>query len=242
MKGSFLTGAGYFFRGLQRLNEPGLRRYVAIPILVNIVLMSAATWWGVHLLDQWLGELSAWLPSWLNWLYWVVLPVAVVVLLASFAYFFSTVLVILMAPFNGLLSEQVDRRLGNNLPSESIWSLVRRTLWRELVKLAYLLPRYLGLFILGLIPVVQIVTPFLWVLFTCWVIALQYADYAFDNRQLSFKKSKQDQQQQALTMLGFGAVVVFLLTIPIVNWFVIPAAIIGATQMCHEQKIIRVAN
>jgi CysZ protein len=38
-----------------------------------------------------------------------------------------------------------------------------------------------------------------------------------------------------LTVIGFGALVSLLLTIPVVNWFVMPAAVIGATLMRIER-------
>lgn len=238
MQGNLITGARYLFTGFKRLNETGIRRYVAVPISVNILLMSLMTWWGVQILDGWITSLSDWVPSWLSWSYWVIMPLAVIILVGTFAYFFSTLLVVLMAPFNGLLSEEIDKRQGNELPNESLKSLILRTFSRELIKLAYLLPRYFLLFLLHFVPFVGVVAPLLWLLFTFWVVALQYGDYSFDNRQFSFKQARLALKQQNLTVLGFGAVVMFLLTIPIVNWFVIPAAIIGATQMNHEQKIL----
>ena len=38
-----------------------------------------------------------------------------------------------------------------------------------------------------------------------------------------------------LTVLSFGAVVAFLMMIPLVNWFVMPAAVIGATRLRLER-------
>lgn len=237
MKGNPIVGARYLFVGFGRLTEPGLRRFVAIPLAINMLLMGLASWWGIKALDGWIGDLSALLPSWLYWLYWILMPLAVIALVVMLAYSFSTVLMILMAPFNGLLSEQVDKSMGNQLPEESLWSITKRTVSREFIKLVYLLPRYLLLVVLSLIPGVNFIAPILWVLFTSWVVALQYADYSFDNRQHSFKSARNEIRQHWLTVMGFGAVVMFFLTIPIANWFVIPAAIIGATQMCHEQNI-----
>ena len=231
MQGNFILGVRYFFYGVRYMRQPGVRRYVVLPILLNMLLVGAASWWGVHLISDWTGALASWLPQWLAWLYWLLMPLLVLTLVLALAYFFSTFLMMLMAPINGLLSEKVDRLQGAELPPESLWSLSKRTLWRELVKLGYLLPRYFLLFLLGLIPVINVVVPFIWLLVTCWVMALQYIDYSFDNRQLNFDKTKVALHQDRLTVLGFGATVALLFTIPVVNWFVMPAAIIGATLM-----------
>ncbi len=239
MQGNFFLGVRYFFDGVRYMRQPGVRRYVALPIILNIILVGGASWWGVNLISKWTDALSGWLPSWLAWLYWLLMPLLVLTLVLALAYFFSTFLMMLMAPINGLLSEKVDRLQGAQLPPESLWSLSKRTLWRELVKLGYLLPRYLLLFFIGLIPVINIAVPFIWLLVTCWVMALQYIDYSFDNRQRPFADTKTALRQDRLTVFGFGATVALLFTIPIVNWFVMPAAIIGATLMNKPKDLAR---
>lgn len=242
MQGNFFLGVRYFFDGVNYMRRPGVRRYVALPILFNMILVGAASLWGVRLINEWTGALAGWLPQWLAWLYWVLMPLLVLTLVLALAYFFSTILMMLMAPINGLLSEKVDRLQGAQLPPESLWSLTKRTFWRELVKLGYLLPRYVLLLILGFIPIIQLGVPFLWMLVTCWVMALQYIDYSFDNRQLPFEQTKKALHQDRLTVLGFGAVVALLFTIPVLNWFVMPAAIIGATLMNKPNDLTRVVQ
>ena len=36
-----VTGAGYFFRGLSLINKPGVRRFVIVPLLINILIGAA---------------------------------------------------------------------------------------------------------------------------------------------------------------------------------------------------------
>ncbi len=231
MQGNPVLGAQFFWQGFARLREAGLRRYVVLPLLLNVVIMSLASWWGITTLQDWVQALADWLPGWLSWLYWLLLPLAVITLLLLLAYFFSTVLVIIASPLNGLLSEQVERRAGVILPEESVAALVRRTLGRELTKLGYLLPRYLLLLVLSFIPVVNLATPFLWFWFGSWVVALQYIDYSFDNHGRSFAEVRQSMSRDSFTVLGFGALVAGLMMIPVLNWFVMPAAVTGATLL-----------
>ena len=239
MQGNFFVGVRYFFDGVRFMRQPGVKRYVVLPILLNIILVGAASWWGVNLISEWTEALSSWLPNWLAWLYWLLMPLMVLTLVLALAYFFSTFLMMLMAPINGLLSEKVDQLQGAQLPPESLWSITKRTLWRELVKLWYLLPRYLLLVILSFVPIVNVAVPFLWMIVTCWVMALQYIDYSFDNRQLAFAETKSALHQDRMTVLGFGATVALFFSIPVVNWFVMPAAIIGATLMNKPNEIGR---
>ena len=58
---------------------------------------------------------------------------------------------------------------------------------REWQKLWYSLPKFVGLFLLSFIPVIgQTIIPVLTFLFTCWMMAIQYCDYPFDNHKIFF--------------------------------------------------------
>lgn len=235
MKGNPLLGWGYVWRGFQLLPQPGLRRFVALPILLNIVLVSLLSYNGISWLDSAIDRGLGYLPSWLEWLYWIAMPLAVVTVLLIFAYFFSAILVTLASPFNGLLSEKIEQQRGSAIADEALSRMIVRTFRRELTKLGYMLPRYLLLLLVTLIPGVNLASPVLWFWFGSWIVALQYLDYSFDNHARSFAETRAALASQSLTVLGFGATVALLMTIPLVNWFVMPAAVIGATLLRLEQ-------
>ena len=44
MNGNFVTGAGDFLRGLAMTFQPGLRRFVLVPLIANISLLSLMGW------------------------------------------------------------------------------------------------------------------------------------------------------------------------------------------------------
>ena len=235
MKGNPLLGWGYVWRGFQLLPQPGLRRFVALPILLNIVLVSLLSYNGISWLDSAIDRGLGYLPSWLEWLYWIAMPLAVITVLLIFAYFFSAILVTLASPLNGLLSEKIEQQRGSAIADEALSSMIVRTFQRELTKLGYMLPRYLLLLLVTLIPGVNLASPVLWFWFGSWIVALQYLDYSFDNHARSFAETRAALASQSLTVLGFGATVALLMTIPLVNWFVMPAAVIGATLLRLEQ-------
>ncbi|MEN9464061.1 MAG: hypothetical protein RL217_242 [Pseudomonadota bacterium] len=237
MRGSLKQGFAFFVQGLRALSAPQYRLYVWLPLLLNAVLMGAATYWAVQLLDTWVTQLVVQLPSWLAFLYWLLMPLALLAVMLLLAYSFSTLLMLVLAPLCGLLSEKVDRQAGVCVPAEPWYKLLWRTLKRELIKLAYLLPRYLLLLLLGWIPVVNILAPLLWLLFMAWFAALQYVNYAFDNHRLSFADLRKASQQERLTFLGFGLPIALVLMVPILNWFVMPAAVIGGTLLSQERQL-----
>jgi CysZ protein len=236
MRGNPLLGIRYFGRGFSLLTNKGLKRFVALPILINALLMTALIYLGGSwLLDkiQWLID---WFPSWLSWLTWIITPVAALTLISITLYFFTAILNLVAGPFNGLLSEAVEIKItGATIPDEPIVKQIFRTLQRELKKLAYFIPRYLGLLVISFIPVINIVSPLLWFIFGAWILTLQYLDYALDNNGHSFADLHKALKIQPLTTLGFGFVVAVVFMIPVVNLFVMPAAVCGATLYWSEQ-------
>lgn len=231
MRGNIFLGFRYVWMGFQRLLQPSLRPYVIFPILLNMLLISAITYGLSSFLINKMPDWVDYLPSWLTWAYWIALPLAIATLLLIATYFFSTVLVVLASPFNGLLSQEVEHQQGVQVPDEPIMAMIWRTLGRELTKLLYIIPRYIGLLIVSVIPGVNVISPVLWIWFGSWMMAVQYVDYSFDNHGHAFKQVRDELGKEHLTAIGFGFTVWFLMTIPVVNWVVMPAAVIGGTLL-----------
>ena len=59
--------------------------------------------------------------------------------------------------------------------------MVVRTLKREFQKWLWYIPRALMLLLISLIPVVNLMAPFLWLAFGAWVMVIEYRDYLNDN-------------------------------------------------------------
>ena len=101
---------------------------------------------------------------------------------------------------------------------------------RELQKLVYFLPRMLLCAVLYFIPVFgQIIAPFIWFAFAGWMMAIQYADFAFDNHKIGFKEMKSALSKRLGKNLTFGMLVSFLTTVPLINFIIMPIAVCGAT-------------
>lgn len=103
------SGFYYFSQGWKLVTQPGIRRFVILPLLVNILLMGGAFWWLFTQLDVWIPSLMSHVPDWLQWLSYLLWPIAVISVLLVFGYFFSTIANWIAAPFNGLLAEQIGR-------------------------------------------------------------------------------------------------------------------------------------
>ncbi|EKF9399321.1 sulfate transporter CysZ [Vibrio cholerae] len=236
MQISSRSGFGYFSYGIRLALTPGIRRFVVLPLLANIILVGGAMYYLFSHLDTWISEWIGQLPSFLSWLSYVLWPLLALTILATFSYFFSTLANFIASPFNGLLAEKVEQRLsGERIGEEGVWALVKdvpRILSREWRKLLYVLPKALGLFLLLLIPALgQTLGPIAWFLFTAWMLAIQYCDYPFDNHKISFHDMRNTLKQNQSKAYGFGMLVAFFTSIPIVNLFIVPIAVCGATAM-----------
>lgn len=230
------SGVYYFSQGWRLISTPGIKRYVILPLLVNILLMGAAFWWLFSRLGEWIPALLSYVPGWLQWLSYLLWPLAVLSVLLVFSYLFSTIANWIAAPFNGLLAEQLEAHLtGKPLPDSGVADLIKdlpRIMRREWLKLAYYLPRALLLLVLYLIPGVgQTAAPVLWFLFSAWMLAIQYCDYPFDNHKVSFPHMRNALRQHKTHNMQFGALVSLFTLLPILNLVIMPVAVCGATAM-----------
>ena len=240
LKFGLLSGAGYLLQGLKLLLRPGLRRYLIVPLSVNISIFTLLTWFGVDqfdlLFDRFLPE-----SSWLHYIRWIVWPLLTFALLLILFYSFTAIANLLATPFNGILAAKTELMLTGSSPPDSPDNWVAGVvpgLLSELGKLSYFLIRAVPLLLLFLIPVVQLAAPFLWIAFNAWFFALEYLDYPMSNHGLRFSEQRQWMRKSRMAALGFGGAVAFLMLIPILNFAVMPAAVAGATIFwCSACKI-----
>lgn len=245
LNGNFFHGLGYLAEGFRLIRQPGLRLFVIIPLCLNILLFAALFYLLAEFFSVLIATAMGWLPDWawlqsLDWLFWILYGAVILLMLA---YGFVIVANLIGSPFYGYLAELTEKHLtGEEVGVGGGWTQIikdtPRALWREVQKILYYLPRALGLFIIGLIPVVNLVAAVLWFLFNSWMMALQYVDYPADNNRVSFPMLRQQLAQRRLSALGFGLPVALGAMVPVLNLFVVPAAVCGATAFwVHESRL-----
>ncbi|MDX1451436.1 MAG: sulfate transporter CysZ [Oleiphilaceae bacterium] len=241
MKGNVFTGFSHFTHGCNIIWQPGLRLFLLVPILVNILLFTLMIMWAKSMYSGLMASLMGWLPEWLAFLEWFFWLVYLIVIIMVVFYGFVAAANLLGAPFYGYLSELTEQRLtGQKLEDAFSWqdflALIPRTLKREIQKILYYLPRVLLLFMLGLVPGINALAAVFWVVFTAWMMAIQYLDYPADNHQYSFKEMLSYLREHRLSAFGFGLVVFGATLLPIVNLLALPAAVCGATSFWVNER------
>lgn len=224
----------YLIQGYHLIFQAGVKKFVIIPMIANIVIMSLLIAWFFSKLSVFIDMGMQYVPDWLQWLSYIISALLLIMLSIMFCYFFSAITNIIAAPFNGLLAEHVEAHLtGEPAPETTAMDLIRdvpRIMKREFQKIVYYLAWAVPLFILYWVPVIgQTVVPVVWFVFTAWMINVQYADYAFDNHKVGFKEMKIALRRDAVGNCFFGAVISLFTMFPILNLIIMPIAVCGAT-------------
>lgn len=230
------SGFHYFVAGWHLISKKGLRRFVIMPVLLNILLLSGVFWLFLSQMRHFIDWFDNYLPDWLGWLGTIVLILSILMILLVFYFVFSMLAGFIAAPFNGLLAEKAERMLtGEDFSTGGITDFIRdvpRMLAREWKKLLYSFPKLAGLFLLGFVPLLgQTVVPVLTFLFTAWMLAIQYCDYPFDNHKISFLRMRDELASRRELNLTFGALIALCTFVPLINFVIIPVAVCGATAM-----------
>lgn len=237
----YITGFVSVAQGFSLIRQPGLKRYAAIPILINFCVFVFLGVLSYRYFNDWLSQLTLferwsdlvvvqWIAGFLRFLF------AAMLLLAA-VFTFTLVANIIAAPFNSLLAERVEQRLcGRTLPqdAQSMLVLLRsipKTLWSEVRKILYLLAWIIPIGILYLIPGLQVIAPFVMLLFGAWLMALEYLDYPLGNHGYGFSAVKKALKKQRMLGLGFGSAVALITAIPILNLIAMPVAVAAATSL-----------
>ena len=231
------SGFSYFSQGFSLIRTKGLKRFVFVPLAINLILFATAFYFLYGQIEAGITYLIAMIPEWLGWLkealVFFLWPLAIISVLLIFALIFGTLANWIAAPFNGVLAEKAERHLtGKPMGDEGVLSLIKdipRTLGRELSKLTWYLPRAIGFFLIFLF--VPVFGQVIWFLFSAWMMAIQYCDYPYDNHKVDFTRMRIHLSQHKGKALSFGIMVNIFSLIPIVNFIVMPVAICGATAM-----------
>ena len=227
----------YVLKGFGMMLKPGLKRYVIIPMLISILVLSLFVSVGYVQFDNFMSTMMP-QDGWLMYLSWLLWPVFALVFVFIIFYGFTFIANLIGAPFNSKLSEAVAIKLDPNvdLPeSDPFLKDVSKSIGSELRKILYYLLRAMPLLVLVWIPLTSPFASIAWLLFSAWFLTIEYTGYPLENQKLLFKEQRKLLRKKPISALSFGAGVSVLMFIPIINLAVMPAAVAGATIYWHEK-------
>jgi CysZ protein len=230
-------GPRYVLQGFRLIVRPGLRRFFVIPLCINIVVFVALIWLAVAhytTLTEWLLPVEdTWWVLLARKFLWLLFALTVGIVLF---FSFSVVANLIAAPFNERLAQRVEQVLGgagdcHNEIQPGAVSSAWTSFANELKKLVYFVTVLIIALIVTLIPLLNLIAPFVWVAVGCWMLALEYLAYPMENHAMSFAQVRHAARARRALTLSFGAGVMAATLVPGVNLAVMPASVAGATAM-----------
>jgi len=230
----FKRGFSYFLSGFALIFKPKIRFYTIIPLLINIILFTIVIFHTFNILENFITAFQAQL-RWIEWLIWLIRIVFFIGISIVVFFCFSIFANIISAPFNVLLAKAVEEKLtGMQLQSNNkklSLNLIIISMRSEFRKLIYFSIRIPILLLLFLIPIINIIAPLVWFVFSSWMIAIEYCDYPMSNHDIVFEKQREKLAENRQLIYGFGVGAMLLTLIPILNFIIIPVSVAGATSM-----------
>ena len=218
-------------KGASLLGHKQLRKYVLIPILMNLVLFSSLFYFGYQSIG---GLIVQFIPDWLQWLDWLIYPLFFLSFSMLGFFTFSLLANLMAVPFYGGLAAKT-LTIINNKTGEVQASPITSVLFSELKRIGYLLSRAIPLLIISLIPGLNIIAPVLWGLYAAWGLSMEYLAYPLENEGVLFPEQRSALKTIRIGALSFGGMILFALMIPVLNIFIPPIAVISATV--YRQKL-----
>jgi CysZ protein len=238
----FASGIGYLGRGFAMYRRhPRLMFLGLVPAVIAFVVLLAAFIAMVVFVDDFVLFITPYMEGWPEFPRTLIRGAAVAAIvvvwtvLSVLAYVALTLLI--GQPFYEAISKGIEDRLGG-VPNEvdvSFWRSLPRTVADSLRLGVYSVLVSLGLFVLGLIPLIGTVIAFvLGARLMGWVLALELTSVPFERRGLRYADRKRALQVNRPLALGFGAAVFTCTLVPLFTVVAMPAAVAGATLLSRR--------
>lgn len=245
--GRMALGSGYFFEGVGFVfkRHPSLLKFCLIPLLINLMLCAAAfillVYYRVELVNLVWQEPDSWILRilWLICYVFILMAVAMLIYLASFL-----IQSLLSAPFNDLLSEQVDLLAYGREPPPFSWHRLLRSTGRAVSHQLKKLLLFVG--VMGPLILLNLVVPGIGTtilalggfFLSARFLAYDHMDFSMARFELSFKEKRALLARHSATTFGFGATLVGLTMVPIFGLLCLPLAAAGGTLLFADIQAV----
>lgn len=257
-----VSGATYPLRALITFwHNPRLWQYVVVPILLNLaialLLYGGLLFFGWQIVDQvrtaislWLDNAIANLPTWLNFLQYIIVALAfllrlllILILLIVTGFFLTQFGVLLGSSWYGQLSEQLEKiRTGKTEIIEvGFVSELGRAVLYELKKLVLIGVGGLFLLSFNFLPAIGTLgTTIGWLVLTATIICLDFLDAPLERRRLRFRSKLRIVFRSFPASASFSLVCLGLISIPLLNLFTIPLCVASGTLFACDRILPRI--
>lgn len=235
-----LRGARYLTRawGFVFSEHPSLLKYCALPLMISMAVITGVVATLGYYYNDIVGAIWARPEQWYWMILWYLMYVFMLLLVIVVGYVaFFLLQTLLSAPFNDMLTEQVELIAYGKTPPPFNFAKFARgiavSLVHALIKLSIYLVFMLPLLLLGWVipfvgPVISSVGGFI---VTAYFICYDQMDFSMARREWSFgNKIRVVTANMGLTF-GLGGAMAGMLWIPIIGILFLPLAAVGGTLL-----------
>jgi CysZ protein len=231
----------YILKGANIIRKNrSLWKYAVAPLIISFALVIAGHFLIYEVFKAFVPDftISAW-----YWkiLYYLLVAVVTVATLVGFFFLFIIIATTVAAPFNDLLSEKVEQlSIGSRRDEKfSLLQLIKdvgRGLGHTFKVLGvYLAGQLVGLLFLFTVPIIgQLVYTVITLGVASFILSMEFMSYSMDRRRFNFNEKKGFFFSNLRSCMGFGLSGALIASMPIVNLFLIPAAVAGGTLLFLE--------
>lgn len=245
MFSQFFLALGSFGQAFPFLSKSGFRKYLLIPILLNLALLTLAIWvsleYGGTVSDYLMGLIGLEGGSLAKYTSWIISFIIRFGILMIYFSLFRYILLILLSPFLAFLSEKVENHEnGKDFP----FSL--RQMGNDIIRAIIINGQNLGIEILltialslfAFIPVIGLISPFAILAVQSYFFGFAIMDYSPERYRWTRKQTSAWMRKNyaAVTAIGLAFHLCFL--IPVFGWIVAPilATIAGTLSFLRIRK------
>lgn len=257
-KYNIINGFLYHFFTLKiLLDNPNLRKYLIIPVIINI-LVGIVTYIcllnpSLKIFDKLTNQLIInsdkiidKLPEWLNFIIGIIIfltfifkVILAIILLIIIGLIISQFGFLLGIPWYGKLSEKIEiLKTGTlELIEINIFQEISRAILFEIKKLILIILFSIPLFFINLIPSIgNFISLIGGIALTITIICLDFCDATLERKRLTFRQKLQFIWGNFPQTVGFGLTSLALISIPLLNLIVIPLCVCAGTILVCENK------
>lgn len=245
MFSQFFLALGSFGKAFPFLSKSGFRKYLLIPILLNLALLILAIWasveYGAVVTDYLMGLIGFKDGAIAKYTGWIVSFIIRFGILMVYFSLFRYILLILLSPFLAFLSEKVENHEnGKEFP----FSL--RQMGNDILRAIIINGQNLGIEILltialsffAFIPVIGLVSPFAILGVQSYFFGFAIMDYSPERYKWTRKQTSAWMRKNYATVTAIGLAFHLCFLIPVLGWIVAPilATIAGTLSFLRLRK------
>lgn len=255
MFNKIFTGFGLVLSSFSYINRNKMSYVYLVTIALMILLMlggmallTAGIDYVKNLIEEWIMSPS--LPEWVLTTIKIIAAIILwVISLMLMSIIIGYTIIIVMSPLFSKIAETTYKiETGNEVKGGikrfmyCIWRgiavAIRNLFWQMLI--------LLGLFIVGFIPILGIITPIITILVNSYFFGLSMFDYSMEARDMNISESTHYARGDRGLILGIGLPFTLLLIIPFIGPYLAiifaPATVVASARYMHKRELLQLEN